>query len=175
MLRRTPCIGICSTTYGDLVCRGCKRFSHEIVGWNGYDREQRHAVWARLLTLRAGATRHLVEIVDLHVLTAASRPASGRAARAVGGPRGQAYEVTAVEFSQAEPSADPDPHLLAYELLQHLAGVDRPAGPLLGQFGLRIADAAFEGSVEDLLRLIDQECYERSLAHYERNFRTPAR
>ncbi|MEC9132488.1 MAG: DUF1289 domain-containing protein, partial [Pseudomonadota bacterium] len=23
--RPTPCVGICSTTYGDLVCRGCKR------------------------------------------------------------------------------------------------------------------------------------------------------
>ncbi len=28
---RTPCVGMCSTTYGDLVCRGCRRFSHEIV------------------------------------------------------------------------------------------------------------------------------------------------
>ena len=28
---RTPCVGICSTTYGDDVCRGCKRFSFEVI------------------------------------------------------------------------------------------------------------------------------------------------
>ncbi|HBZ99754.1 MAG TPA: DUF1289 domain-containing protein, partial [Pseudomonas sp.] len=22
---KTPCIGLCSTVYGDVVCRGCKR------------------------------------------------------------------------------------------------------------------------------------------------------
>ncbi|MEM9624509.1 MAG: DUF1289 domain-containing protein, partial [Pseudomonadota bacterium] len=37
LTKRTPCVGICSTTYGDLVCRGCKRFAHEIVQWNAYD------------------------------------------------------------------------------------------------------------------------------------------
>ncbi|MDC1160500.1 DUF1289 domain-containing protein, partial [Luminiphilus sp.] len=24
---RTPCIGVCSTGVGDVVCRGCKRFA----------------------------------------------------------------------------------------------------------------------------------------------------
>jgi predicted Fe-S protein YdhL (DUF1289 family) len=50
--RRTPCVGICSTTYGDLVCRGCKRFAHEIVQWNGYDDLQKDAIWTRLHALR---------------------------------------------------------------------------------------------------------------------------
>ena len=68
MLRRTPCIGTCSTTYGDLVCRGCKRFAHEIVQWNAYDAEQRRAVWQRLLELRAGAVRSVLEIRDLRCL-----------------------------------------------------------------------------------------------------------
>ncbi|MCF8976542.1 DUF1289 domain-containing protein, partial [Pseudomonas edaphica] len=27
---KTPCVGLCSTVYGDLVCRGCKRFHHEV-------------------------------------------------------------------------------------------------------------------------------------------------
>ncbi|MEC8074738.1 MAG: DUF1289 domain-containing protein, partial [Pseudomonadota bacterium] len=50
--KRTPCVGICSTTYGDLVCRGCKRFAHEIVQWNGYDEGQQDAVRERLTRLR---------------------------------------------------------------------------------------------------------------------------
>jgi uncharacterized protein len=152
MLRRTPCIGICSTTYGDLVCRGCKRFAHEIVGWNGYDPDQRGAVWLRLLDLRAGATRHVVEVVDPTRLEAA------------------VIGVGAVSAVEA-----PDPHLLAYEALRQSAGSDQPAAPLLERLGLRVRGGAFAGAVEDVLRLIDQEFYERSLAQYERNFRTPAR
>ena len=35
---RTPCVGICSTTYGDDVCRGCKRFSFEVINWNAFTR-----------------------------------------------------------------------------------------------------------------------------------------
>ncbi|MEJ2090491.1 MAG: DUF1289 domain-containing protein, partial [Gammaproteobacteria bacterium] len=64
ILRRTPCVGICSTTYGDLVCRGCKRFAHEIVQWNGFDEDQRQLVWSRLRTLREGAVLQHVAIAD---------------------------------------------------------------------------------------------------------------
>lgn len=147
MLRRTPCIGICSTTYGDLVCRGCKRFAHEIVGWNGYDREQRGAVWARLLALREGATRHFVAVVDAGLLVAAAGESATDA---------------------------PDPHLVAYEVLRQHVGAAEPLDALLARLGLRALDPAL-AAVEDLLRRIDQEFYERSMAQYERNFRTPAR
>lgn len=63
-LRRTPCIGICSTTYGDLVCRGCKRFAHEVVGWNGYRDSQRNLVWSRLHTLLGQSVRAHLRVVD---------------------------------------------------------------------------------------------------------------
>ncbi|MFZ5757756.1 MAG: DUF1289 domain-containing protein [Pseudomonadota bacterium] len=48
---RTPCIGICSTTYGGDVCRGCRRFAHEIIDWNAYSEEQKQLVWDRLTRL----------------------------------------------------------------------------------------------------------------------------
>ena len=51
----SPCIGICSTTYGDLICRGCYRFAHEVAQWNGYEPAQRAVVLERLAELRAGA------------------------------------------------------------------------------------------------------------------------
>lgn len=44
----TPCAGRCSTTFGDHVCRGCRRFNHEIINWNSYSIEQQYAVWQRL-------------------------------------------------------------------------------------------------------------------------------
>ena len=40
----TPCLGICSTTFGDEVCKGCKRFSHEIVNWTKYSLEEREII-----------------------------------------------------------------------------------------------------------------------------------
>ncbi len=54
---KSPCIGICSTTFGDLVCRGCKRFSHEITGWNGYTEDQKRMVWQRLNRIRDESVR----------------------------------------------------------------------------------------------------------------------
>ncbi len=45
---KTPCVGICSTGIGDTVCRGCKRFSHEVIHWNTYTEEERRAVMSRL-------------------------------------------------------------------------------------------------------------------------------
>ncbi len=44
----TPCVGICSTGIGDQVCRGCKRFDHEVIDWNRYSDEQRQIVLQRL-------------------------------------------------------------------------------------------------------------------------------
>lgn len=44
----TPCAGRCSTVFGDSVCRGCRRFNHEVIQWNTYTAEQRLAVWKRL-------------------------------------------------------------------------------------------------------------------------------
>ncbi len=68
LLKRTPCVGICSTTYGDLVCRGCKRFAHEIDQWNGYAGDQRVLVWERLFKLREGAFLAHAEVTDAAIL-----------------------------------------------------------------------------------------------------------
>ena len=46
---KTPCIGICSTTsVGDWVCRGCKRYSTEVIGWISYNEEEKAAVMRRI-------------------------------------------------------------------------------------------------------------------------------
>lgn len=44
----TPCAGRCSTVFGDAVCRGCRRFNHEVIQWNTYSAEQKHTIWKRL-------------------------------------------------------------------------------------------------------------------------------
>jgi predicted Fe-S protein YdhL (DUF1289 family) len=147
MLRRTPCIGTCSTTYGDLVCRGCKRFAHEIVQWNGFDQGQRRVVWERLLELRAGAVASVLELVDESRLRAAA-PTLG----VTGGD----------ELDAAN---------LVYEVLQRMQW--RETAWHLDALGLRLRTDGVDGPAE-LLAQIDREFYHRSLAQYERNYRIPA-
>lgn len=55
----SPCIGICSTTLGDDICRGCKRHSDEILRWGGADAQFREEVMQRI-------EAHTLKIVGLY-------------------------------------------------------------------------------------------------------------
>ncbi len=143
--KRTPCVGICSTTYGDLVCRGCKRFAHEIVQWNGYEPAQRDAVWQRLTDLQA-------TVVSQHVLVA------DRAA----------FEVRLDEAALASSLQESTPAAQLYALLAYLAvRSERLSDAGLAQSG------GEDGEALTVLKAVDGEIYTRSLAHYERNFKVP--
>lgn len=64
---KTPCIGICSTTsFGDRICRGCKRFGFEVINWNQYSEDEKRAVLSRIdqLTSQIMATRVHIFSVD---------------------------------------------------------------------------------------------------------------
>ena len=65
---RTPCIGVCSTGIGDAVCRGCKRFSHEVIDWNGYTQEEKRIVDRRLSAFLSQACAHKCTIEDASLL-----------------------------------------------------------------------------------------------------------
>ena len=144
-LRRTPCVGVCSTTYGDLVCRGCKRYAHEIVEWNGYSDDQRERVWHRLNSLLTASVRAHLKVVDegklravatrLKVLNADALPA----------------EVLAFRTLRARP--------IPLESL----GLQPREGALKRVGALSALDAA---------RAVDAEFYVRSRAHYEASFKT---
>ena len=49
---KTPCIGVCSTVFGDEVCRGCKRFQYEVIQWNAFNDSEKRSVLDRLETLK---------------------------------------------------------------------------------------------------------------------------
>lgn len=44
----SPCIGQCSTTYGDDICKGCGRTFIEVINWIIFDDAEKAAVWERL-------------------------------------------------------------------------------------------------------------------------------
>ena len=145
----SPCIGVCSTTYGDLICRGCHRFAHEVTEWNAYSEAQRLAVRRRLSRLRTGAAaQHLSpERIALLVDLAASVRLRRR--------RGVA------------------PSALAHEVLRRLILKRRPPPwlPLSGDDEAGRQQAVEQGRA--LLARIDRELLSRSRAHYEQSFRAP--
>ena len=65
---KTPCIGICSTVFGDEVCRGCKRYQNEVIDWNGYTDVEKEAVLIRLEALKTQIMRAKVNIFDEEIL-----------------------------------------------------------------------------------------------------------
>lgn len=148
-IRRTPCVGVCSTTYGDLVCRGCKRFAHEIVAWNGYQDSQRDVVWRRLYELLAQSVNVYLTIADEGRLRNVAREA--RIADADTLPA----EVLAFRTMGVRPLP--------------LAALGLAANDLDAEG----ASAAVAGmTTRDAWRTIDREFYTRSRAHYEVSFKT---
>ena len=146
--RKTPCIGVCSTVYGDLVCRGCKRFAHEVIEWNGYEEEQKATVWQRLTDLRDQAVNEHLEVFD-------------------------ATRLRAQVVAHGVPHWESDSlRSLAYALLWR--GASRMND--LAAYGLRSKDSRpGPDAARELLQAIEAEYYMRSQAHYERNYRTVAR
>ena len=65
---KTPCIGVCSTGIGDTVCRGCKRFQHEVIDWNAYSEAEKRIVDRRLAGFLSQSVSNHLEIVDKSLL-----------------------------------------------------------------------------------------------------------
>lgn len=68
---KTPCLGICSTTsLGDVVCRGCKRYSFEVINWNSYDQTAKSAVLSRIERLNTQILENKLRIFSVPNLKA---------------------------------------------------------------------------------------------------------
>jgi len=145
--KRTPCVGICSTTYGDLVCRGCKRFAHEIVNWNGYEVEQQTLVWQRLHELRDAVVAHYLSIEDPDLF--ASACAQNDIVQ-------QSPEATMYALVAKLTVSDTDLSTAGLAVTQRLA-----------------ASLDHDDTVLAIMKAMDAEIYARSVAHYERNFKIP--
>ena len=61
---KTPCIGVCSTGIGDRVCRGCKRFAHEVIHWNSYTGEQKQLIEQRLADFLSRCVQNKLQVTD---------------------------------------------------------------------------------------------------------------
>ena len=137
---RTPCIGVCSTGIGDSVCRGCKRFDHEVIRWNSYTHDQKVAIDLRLDQLLTRVVSWRLLIVDEALLQAQ-------------------LQTQQIKYEQTR-----NPYCWLFELLRAGAGqIDDPLEYGFAKVG------PFEGNtLTEIRHDIDDEFYSLSVAHYER-------
>jgi predicted Fe-S protein YdhL (DUF1289 family) len=139
---KTPCIGVCSTGIGDSVCRGCKRFAHEVIHWNGYTDSQKQIIDRRLASFLSQIVATKVVVVDQNLL------------------------IWQLDTQQISYQSYKSPYIWAYELLR--AGASQIDD--LSHFGLLLQEAFRGYSLRELRLLIDEEFYLLSKAHYQRYF-----
>ncbi|MFV8782393.1 DUF1289 domain-containing protein [Microbulbifer sp. SA54] len=137
---RTPCIGVCSTGIGDNVCRGCKRFAHEVIDWNAYSEDQRRIIADRRDGYLANAVRSQLEIIDQQVL------------------------LSQLRHQQIRFNEDQNPYCWVFELLRAGASQIRD----LNEYGLARTAASQGVSLVEVRQRIDEDFYALSVAYYQR-------
>jgi uncharacterized protein len=137
---KTPCIGVCSTGIGDVVCRGCKRFSHEVIHWNSYDNAQKQLVLNRLDDFLVTILAHKITIFNEQLL------------------------LEQITFQQLKIDVQLSPARWVYELLRAGAGQITDTE----HFGFRVKPEWQRFSLDDIKQFIDQDFFTLSSAHYER-------
>lgn len=142
---RTPCIGVCSTGMGGQVCRGCKRFAHEVVNWNAYSNEQRFIISQRLEGFLVQVVSNKLRILDERLLLAA------------------------VKHQQINFKEEQNPYCWVFDLLK--AGASQIKD--LSAYGLAREPGWETQSLMDIKAAIDTDFYTLSCAHYERYFAVP--
>ena len=140
---KTPCIGICSTVFGDEVCRGCKRFQHEIIQWNGYDDVAKRSVLNRLELLKVQIMESKIRITDESLLKA------------------QLLEFK-IKFEE-----DNNSLCWVFDLLRSgsqfiVSSTD---------FGFELIDNSVS-NLSELKKVMEEELFKLSEAHYQRYFKT---
>jgi len=137
---KTPCVGLCSTVYGDLVCRGCKRFHHEVIDWNRYSNEQKRAVCLRLEALLVQVMSAKLQVFDAGLLR-------------------RQLEQRKIRFVLQQ-----SPYCWAYQLIARGARVIER----LNAYGLVLLPEFRDWPLPQLRDGIDREFFLLSEAHYER-------
>ena len=140
---KTPCIGICSTTsLGDRVCRGCKRYAFEVIAWNGYGDAEKLAVLKRIEKLVIQILENRLEIVSVPTLR-------------------QGLERAGVPF---------DPSLSPWCWLHNLLRKRHQRIRDLADYGVAVLPAYREMDLASLCEQIEAELETLTEAHYQRYY-----
>ena len=139
---KTPCIGVCSTVFGDEVCRGCKRFQNEVIDWNSYQDSQKIAVLFRLESLKTQIMESKISIVNKKLLQ---------------------NQLDTLDIKYV---IDDNPFCWVFDLLRQASqSIDS-----LQDFGVVLKDGA-ENNLFELKKVIESELFSLSEAHFQRYFK----
>ena len=138
---KTPCIGVCSTGLGDDVCRGCKRFQHEVLQWNSYSDSEKSSVLNRLEILKTQIMESKVFISDETLLK-------------------KQLETLKIIFNP-----DTNSYCWVFDLFRFASqSISDPS-----EFGFEIVTKE-TSNIMILKKIIEEELFELSEAHYQRYF-----
>ena len=138
---KTPCIGVCSTVFGDQVCRGCKRFQHEVIEWNGYSDTEKETVWNRLESLKVLIMKSKILIQDKALLK------------------------SKLDHHKISYYEKVDPYCWVFDLIKQASQSIMD----IQEFGLQFV-LNKPVDLGDLKQLIEEELFALSEAHYQRYF-----
>ena len=139
---KTPCIGVCSTVFGDEVCRGCKRFQNEVINWNGYQDSQKIAVLSRLESLKTQIMESKISIVNKKLLQ---------------------NQLDTLDIKYV---IDDNPFCWVFDLLRQASqSIDS-----LQDFGV-VLKGGVENNLFELKKIIESELFILSEAHFQRYFK----
>jgi len=142
---KTPCIGVCSTGIGDSVCRGCKRFCHEVIHWNSYSEAQKRVIDTRLSDFLSQCVSNRLRIIDADLLK------------------------WQLDVQQVRYAAHHDAYCWVFSLLKAGAGqIDD-----CRDYGFEVDLRYRQMSLAQLRADIDAEFFQLSEAHYDRYMRMP--
>ena len=135
----TPCIGVCSTVYGDVVCRGCKRFYTEVIQWNTFDHEAKQQIYQRLSNLMSTVVSQFLMITDPELLL-------------------QQLQRHSIRHHLTD-----DPFCWAHHLLR--VGVDKIQD--INRYGIKIKENYLHLNLTELFTLMDEALHENAVHHYQ--------
>ena len=139
---KTPCIGVCSTVFGDEVCMGCKRFKNEVIDWNSYQDSQKIAVLSRLESLKTQIMESKISIVNKKLLQ---------------------NQLDTLDIKYV---IDDNPFCWVFDLLRQASqSIDS-----LQDFGVVLKDGV-ENNLFELKKVIESELFSLSEAHFQRYFK----
>ena len=138
---KTPCVGVCSTVFGDQVCRGCKRFQHEVIEWNGYSDTEKETVWNRLESLKVLIMKSKILIQDKALLK------------------------SKLDHHKISYYEKVDPYCWVFDLIKQASQSIMD----IQEFGLQFV-LNKPVDLGDLKQLIEEELFALSEAHYQRYF-----
>lgn len=146
-LVKTPCIGICSTTsLGDRVCRGCKRYGFEVINWNGYSDEEKTAVLKR------------IEKLVCQILESKCR----------------IFSVPNLKIGLEQQRVPFDPGLSPYCWLHNLLKKKHAQLPGLQEFGAYVLPEFAHLSLTEISAMVEEELLLLSDAHFQRYYEVKA-